>query len=296
MFSVIIPLYNKEKSISSAIQSVLSQNLNSFELIIINDGSTDTSRERAGYFSDSRIQIIDQENMGVSAARNRGIKAASYPYLAFLDGDDLWKPEYLQTQKELVQDYPEAGLWGCGMGILKNNQKYSVYHGLPEGCRRLIKNYFTMKKRGMLFRPSGTVIHKSIFREVGLFDKNIDFGEDVDMILRVFLKYNPAFYNRNVSYYRIDAENNVRNKKKPIEKCFFYYIDKFKKERLVNRTFRKYYDRTALALMSHHVLYGMSKDEVRTILKEIDFTLQPLKFRLLYTFPVLYRWYVQFLK
>ena len=109
MFSVVMPLFNKEDSVPSTIRSILSQTYSNYELIIINDGSTDLSRERAASFSDPRIQIIDQQNLGVSAARNRGIKAASNPYIAFMDADDIWEPEYLQTQRKLIQDYPEAG-------------------------------------------------------------------------------------------------------------------------------------------------------------------------------------------
>jgi len=295
MFSVVIPLFNKEKSVSDTIRSVLVQTDPEFEVIIVNDGSTDSSREKAALFSDSRIQIIDQQNCGVSAARNAGIKAASNPYIAFMDGDDIWEPDYLQTQIELIRDFPHAGMWGCGMGILRNDQKFGSSHGLTRGYRGLIKNYFTMEKRGMLFRPSGTVIHKSVFNEVGLFDERVDFGEDIDMNLRVLLKYDPAFYNRNVSFYRVDAENNVKNKIKPIDRCFFYYMDKFSEERAGSITFRKYYDRITLALMSHHLLYGMSKNEVSAILNEVDFSLQPFKWRLLYTFPKLYKWYGQIL-
>ena len=109
MFSVVMPLFNKEGSVPSTIRSILSQTYSNYELIIINDGSTDLSLKRAASFSDPRIRIIEQQNLGASAARNRGIKAASNPYIAFMDGDDIWEPEYLQTQRKLIQDYPEAG-------------------------------------------------------------------------------------------------------------------------------------------------------------------------------------------
>jgi len=296
MFSVIIPLYNKEKSISSAIQSVLSQNFNNFELIIVNDGSTDTSRQKAGRFSDSRIQIIDQKNMGVSAARNRGIQAASNPYIAFLDGDDLWEPEYLQTQKELIRDYPEAGLWGCGVGKLSCNVKVPFYHGVPSEHRGLIKNYFTMEKSGMLFRPSGTVIHKDVFNKVGLLDERIHFGEDLDILYRVLFEFQPAFYNKNVAYYRTDAENNATRKPKPIEKRFFYYIKKFEKERAQNTDFRKYFDQLTLAFMYEHRLKNNSRDVVDNILEEIDFSLQKSWWKMVYAFPALYKLYRRYIK
>src|SRR5690554_5521626 len=96
MFSVVIPLYNKELSISNTIQSVLDQTFQNFEIVIVNDGSTDNSVKEVEKFDDKRIRLIHQENQGVSAARNRGIKEARYEWIAFLDGDDLWEKEHLE--------------------------------------------------------------------------------------------------------------------------------------------------------------------------------------------------------
>ena len=96
MISVVIPLYNKEKQIAETLQSVLLQSFRNFEIVIVNDGSTDGSVAAAEAVQDARIRIIQQENAGVSAARNRGIAAAKYELIAFLDADDRWKPEYLR--------------------------------------------------------------------------------------------------------------------------------------------------------------------------------------------------------
>jgi len=109
MFSVIMPLFNKEDSVSPTFRSILYQTHSNYKLIIIKYGSTGLSRERAASFSDPRIQIIDHQNLDVSAVRNRGIKAASNPYIAFMDAEDIWEQEYLQTQRELIRDFPEAG-------------------------------------------------------------------------------------------------------------------------------------------------------------------------------------------
>ena len=95
-FSVIIPVYNKEKYLSKTIESVLQQSFLDFEIIIINDGATDSSEKIIEGFKDPRIQYIKQENQGVSAARNAGIKAANTNYIALLDADDIWKENYLE--------------------------------------------------------------------------------------------------------------------------------------------------------------------------------------------------------
>jgi glycosyltransferase involved in cell wall biosynthesis len=114
MFSVVIPLYNKAHIIDRTVASVLTQTLRDFELIIVNDGSTDDSLEIIGkYVNDSRIRIVNQENKGVSAARNKGVFEATFNYVAFLDGDDEWLPNYLAKIKEAIELFPNAGMYGC---------------------------------------------------------------------------------------------------------------------------------------------------------------------------------------
>ena len=111
--SVVIPLYNKEKQIAHTLQSVLNQTFQDFEIVIVDDGSTDGSVAEVEKFSDSRIRLIHQKNAGVSAARNRGIEAAKGDLIAFLDADDVWMPEYLATQYHLSQKYPDCNVFAC---------------------------------------------------------------------------------------------------------------------------------------------------------------------------------------
>src|SRR5690606_24640193 len=119
MFSVVIPLYNKELSIIETINSVLGQDFDDYEIIVINDGSTDNSRQKVYSIIDSRIRIIDQANGGVSSARNRGINEAKYEWIAFLDGDDLWKNNHLQTFKKMITNYSEYKVF-CTSYITSN--------------------------------------------------------------------------------------------------------------------------------------------------------------------------------
>ena len=103
MFSIVIPLYNKAHTIERTLSTVLNQSFKEFEVVIVNDGSTDNSEEVIRNFtSDSRIKIINQENQGVSAARNKGVSLSSFEYVAFLDGDDEWLPDYLLKMKEVA--------------------------------------------------------------------------------------------------------------------------------------------------------------------------------------------------
>lgn len=113
MFSVVIPLYNKEDVILRTISSVLTQTLQEFEVIIVNDGSTDKSVEIIkDFFTDDRLKIIEQKNQGVSAARNTGIRNAKNEYIAFLDADDEWLPTFLETVCSAIKKYPNAGFFG----------------------------------------------------------------------------------------------------------------------------------------------------------------------------------------
>src|SRR5690554_7052561 len=96
MFSVVIPLYNKELSINNTIQSVLNQTFQDYEIVVVNDGSTDKSLEVVKQINDFRIRIINKLNGGVSSARNRGIEESKFDWIAFLDGDDLWMENHLE--------------------------------------------------------------------------------------------------------------------------------------------------------------------------------------------------------
>ena len=114
MFSVVIPLFNKAQTINDTLQSVLKQSFKDFEVIIVNDGSTDNSLEVVKSYYDSRIKIVSQKNNGVSAARNTGIRNSNFEHVAFLDGDDLWEPDFLFQMSRAINKYPEAGMYGCG--------------------------------------------------------------------------------------------------------------------------------------------------------------------------------------
>ena len=124
--SVIIPLYNKESYIKNTLRSVLEQNFTDFEIIIVNDGSTDNSLEIVSSFKDERIQVIHQPNSGASSSRNKAIQSAKTEYIAFLDADDFWFPNHLEELVQLIQDFPNCGMY-CSryQTIISKNQLYS---------------------------------------------------------------------------------------------------------------------------------------------------------------------------
>ena len=120
MISVVVPLYNKKSSIKSTIESVLAQTYKDFELIVVDDGSTDGSADVVKSFDDNRIRLISKENGGVSSARNEGIREAKNEFISFLDADDLWDKDFLLEIDKLINDFPEAGILGTSYSYKKN--------------------------------------------------------------------------------------------------------------------------------------------------------------------------------
>lgn len=296
MFTVVIPLYNKENSIRETLKSVLNQKFSDFEIIVVNDGSTDSSRANAAEIDDDRIKIIDQPNNGISHARNRAIRQSSFHYIAMIDADDLWEPEYLEEQYKMIMDFPEAGMWGTAWDSYSNSKRHPRDHGIKQGFRGYVASYFTMDKRGHLFIPSATVLDKKATISIGLFDESIRYGEDLDLFYRMLFRYQTAFYNSPLMLYRTDAENRAGNSNRKINDWFYYPIERYKKMRDSSPEFRKYFDQLVLLYMYDYRLEGEHHQEVNEILSQIDFSLQSGRWWWLYKFPVAYKFYKKHLR
>lgn len=258
MISVVIPLYNKEKAIIATLQSVLAQTYTDYEVIVVDDGSTDNSlqvvQERICELDTERVRVIHQENGGVSSARNRGIKEAKGEYIALLDGDDLWEPTFLEEQVKLIQDFPQAAMWGVNTAFIKNGKCRKWQQGMGDGFRGYVENYFGTLHND-LFCSSSVVIRKKIFENVGYFDERISSSEDLDMWYRIILKYPVVFYDKVLVYYNQDAENRVAydtDVRFPLTKDIKYYFDKFSGEFEHNSVFSRF--------MNNYVAANLLKD------------------------------------
>lgn len=215
-FSVVIPLYNKQNYIKETIKSVLNQTFQDFEIVIVNDGSKDDSVKVVESIQDDRINLLHQKNSGVSVARNKGIKEAKADYVAFLDADDLWLPEFLQTIYELIQNYPDARLYATAYKKRKANGKESCINiqALPsKDYVGVIPNYFeSIVKGDNLVCSSATCIPKKVFIENDIwFPVGEKYGEDQYVWARVAMKYDIAYNTKACSIYKIEAENNTIN-------------------------------------------------------------------------------------
>ena len=197
MISVVIPLYNKEKSIASTLRTVLNQTFSDYEIVIVNDGSTDGSVEEIEKVQDDRIRLVHQPNAGVSAARNRGIEEAKGDLIAFLDADDEWKPEYLATQYHLSQKYPECSVFACNYEFrnAEGNVTSAIIHKLSfAGEDGILINYFEV---ACCSHPplwtSAVVVRKSALQAIGGFPVGIKSGEDLLTWARLACKYQIAY-------------------------------------------------------------------------------------------------------
>lgn len=192
--SAVIPLYNKRASIVRAVASVLAQSVQDFELIIVDDGSTDESAELVTGIRDKRIKLIRQSNQGPGKARNVGAAASSAPLLAFLDADDEWEPDYLASGVKALTDNPSCVAYVCGYdsGIFRDQrpnkivelQKLIGPQKLSESCEGAM-----LKKHVDAIHSSSTIIRKEVFTKLGgYFDKDrCCYGEDSFLFLQVLL-------------------------------------------------------------------------------------------------------------
>jgi glycosyltransferase involved in cell wall biosynthesis len=207
-FSVVIPLYNKEQSIGSTIESVLNQTYPWFELIIIDDGSTDSSLKKVYSYDDPRIRIVEQTNKGVSAARNIGIDSSKNEFIVFLDADDLWLPFCLEEFSKLILDFPEADVFCTNFNISGKSLKGSDRRYYVENYY-FTSSYYLAKWSITMIITGCIAIRKFLFSEVGYFNPKLTHGEDIDMWERLAVKYKFAKSDMITTIYRTDAENRA---------------------------------------------------------------------------------------
>lgn len=181
--SIVIPLYNKERDVGRAISSVLAQSFHDFELIVINDGSTDGSVGVVRHFDDPRIRLIDQANAGVSAARNRGVVEAQSGLVAFLDADDEWLPGFLATIVRLRDRFPDAGVLATGYRVRDTAgfERNALVRGLPEPqWEGILDDYFAVAARSEPpICSSSVAVQKGVLGEIGGFPSGVPSGEDL---------------------------------------------------------------------------------------------------------------------
>lgn len=229
-FSVVIPVYNKAKYLKNTIESVLSQTFDDYEIIIINDGSTDESEAIIKQFDGSKINYFFQENKGVSCARNFGIDQAAANYIAFLDADDFWFPNHLSELKNLIADFPNCGMY-CNRYTIKTAAKHFQkisFRGITSSYRGIIENYFYSNKPFRVPTCSSIAVSKEILLEFNSFNKNRSSGEDVELFIKIGIKYPIAISNETTVLYNFDTPDSLS--KQPVETAKVMDLNQFKED------------------------------------------------------------------
>jgi glycosyltransferase involved in cell wall biosynthesis len=187
--AVIIPSYNRASKLQSAVDSVLAQELQAAEIIIVDDGSTDTTAAMIRTRYAGKVHYCYQPNRGVSAARNHGIRVASAPWLAFLDSDDTWLEEKLREQWSLVCTEARCRVVHSNEIWVRNGQRVN-----PKARHRKIGGQIYQHCLPLCpISPSAVMVHRDVFTEVGVFDETLPACEDYDMWLRITAHY-PVHY------------------------------------------------------------------------------------------------------
>ena len=243
IFSVIIPLYNKQNHIKTTIDSAINQNFKDFELIIVNDGSTDKGLEVVNTIQDSRIYIYSIKNKGVSFARNFGVSKANSERIVFLDADDYWEENHLESLNQLSETYPDAGLFATGYYKQYFNKPRfkATYNTIPEAYCGVISDFFEASIIDSIAWTSAVMIPKSTFEAIGPFNENMRSGQDTELWLRIALQKQVVF-SKNPTATKVitDVKNHLSYSKHRIDRLQIFEI--FKAQEKDNKSLKRYLD------------------------------------------------------
>ncbi len=206
--SVIIPVYNAEETIKDTIESVLSQTYSQFEIIVINDGSQDKTLEIVSRILDPRLKVLSYPNAGVSVSRNRGISQAAGDYVSFLDADDLWTPDKLETQLKALQANPQAAVAYSWTDWIDESGQF-----LRSGGHITVNGdvYAKLLLRDFVESGSNPLIRRQALTEVGGFDESLNLAADWDMWLRLAARYEFVAVPSSQILYRVSPNSMSSN-------------------------------------------------------------------------------------
>jgi glycosyltransferase involved in cell wall biosynthesis len=272
--------------------SLLNQTFTHFELIVINDGSTDNGIDLVKTFDDPRIRIVNQPNSGVSIARNNGVKSAKYNYVAFLDADDWWDIQFLQEMKELIESFPDAALYGCNYYYVKNGINRVADKGLSDGFECGYIDY--IKIYGSSFcapiNCSFVVVQKEAFMQSGGFNPVLKLGEDFDLWIRLALCHKVAYLNKPLSYSNQDVPIEQRalghQKLYSLPNHYIFNLGYLNEAERANPNLKQLLDGMRVRALQPYYLTGNHIKETKELLRMVDICKQPLYYRLYYKSPM----------
>ncbi|WP_299556127.1 glycosyltransferase family 2 protein [Seonamhaeicola sp.] len=267
-FSVVIPLYNKSKYILNTITSVLNQTFQDFEIIVVDDGSTDDGFEKVSKIKNPKITLYKQENAGASVARNIGIEKSNSKYIALLDADDFWHKNHLSELKRLIERFPEAGLF-CNNYEIKRNKNFitpASFNFKYSNDLMILKDFFKANIISFIPTSSSTAFLKTSFKKIGSYDTFLRTGQDIDLWIRLALHYDVAFNPEVTMTYNNFDNTSLSKSNYNLDR--YELINKYEEEELLNSSLKLYLDinRYALAIRCHlndeYKLYQKLKKEI----------------------------------
>jgi glycosyltransferase involved in cell wall biosynthesis len=267
VISVVIPVYNKEKFIANTIYSVLNQTLSDFELIIVDDSSTDKSLSIIDSIKDKRIKTYSIKNSGVSKSRNYGVEKSSSNLIAFLDADDLWKNNHLEQLYKLYLENPNCGMYA--MSYIKNINFKSYkksYFGLSN-FSGILENFFTSSSVDCIASSSSVMIPLFVFKKINGFNENLKKREDTALWIKIALNYKIAFSTITTVEIVITEHGNHLSKS---HENPWYFFDLFKFQEQNNVDLKKFLD---LNRFSEAINFKLNKEHnnFKIITKSINY-------------------------
>lgn len=294
-FSVILPLYNKAPYVAKAIGSVLSQTFIDYELVIMDDGSKDDSFAVASKAVEGcpNYHLYRQANGGVSVARNNAVLLSRGEYLCFLDADDWWEPTFLEEMSKLIDEFPNAGIYGTNYTIVNETKRKTRVAdiGVEQGFESGYINYCQVyaKTLAMPLWTGAVSMPKAVFDEMGGFPQGIKLGEDFLLWIRVALKYRVAFLNKPLSFYNQDVEvanRGVGRLHMPMEHML-WNVDFLSEEEKKNPDYKQLIDNLRTYGLLPYYLSKEYRDAAKQELAKVDWDRQPEKTKRLFQKPLL---------
>lgn len=289
-FAIIIPVYNKAPYVEKSLGSVLGQTYRDFELMVIDNGSTDGSGEKIAAFQDPRLRVCRyDENMGAAAARNKGVEMTTAPYVVFLDADDWWEETFLEEMEELIARHPHAGIYGTGYYIVKNGKRRIAPIGIQEGFSEGIIDYCSVyaKTLCMPLTSSSVCIPRHIFKEMGGFPPQLDLGEDFLLWIHIALNYPVALLSKSLSNYNQDANPAYRATQNLIDpqRHMLWNLGDLESLEESNKGYKQLVDNLRTYMLMTYVVKRRYRSAARRELEKVDWHRQAPRERRLYSWP-----------
>lgn len=288
-FSVIIPLYNKAPYITKALESVASQTWRDFEIVVVDDGSTDGSADIAKKVlagSGCEYHLLRQPNAGVSTARNNGVAASGGEYICFLDADDWWAPTFLERMDSLIGEYPDAGIYGSNYYYVKNGRQRICVPNAETGYINYCRVY--AETLAMPLTSISVCMPRCIFDEFSGFRPQLKLGEDFDLWIKIVLRHKVAFLNEALAYYNQDANPQWRGTGHLVNPGahMLWNLDYLEGEEKTNPDYKQLIDNLRSYSLLPYYLSSQYRKDAKRELKKVDWSRQPAKTAALYKKPI----------